>query len=448
MKVKVISRNPNDYLRETKLDIHKAPRNYDPKLHPFAVQREYQRALNAVKLDKIFAKPFIGSLDGHTDVVECLMKHPTSLSVLVSGASDGEIKIWNVARRQCLQTFNAHRGLVRGLCASRTSNHFFSIGDDSAIKQWRYGASNEDDDIESDEAVNTLIGRSMIMGVDHHYTKPLLMTCGEKVELWEETRSEPLQSYQWGADTVSKIKFNPVETDICVSTGSDRSLVIYDVKMSKPLRKVIMEMRSNTVSWNPMEAFHFTAANEDHDLYTFDMRNLSVPVQVHKDHVSAVIDVDYSPTGKEFVAGSYDKTVRIFPVNKGRSREVYHTKRMQRLTSVIWSLDNKYIYCGSDEMDIRIWKANASEKLGPSMHREEAAFQYQNKLKEKFAQFPEISRISRNRHVPKHVYHSQKEKRAMLQSRKRKEANRRAHSKPGSMPYKSERTKHIVGEEE
>lgn len=82
------------------------------------------------------------------------------------------------------------------------------------------------------------------------------------------------------------------------------------------------------------------------------------------DHTSAVIDVDYAPTGREFVSGSYDKTIRIFESLKGHSRDVYHTKRMQRLTCVKWTLDNKYILSGSDEMNIRMWKARASEKLG------------------------------------------------------------------------------------
>lgn len=85
---------------------------------------------------------------------------------------------------------------------------------------------------------------------------------------------------------------------------------------------------------------------------------------MHTDHVGAVTDVDYSPTGKEFVSGSYDKSVRIYEADKAHSREIYHTKRMQRLTSVLWSLDNKYILSSSDEMNIRVWKARASEKLG------------------------------------------------------------------------------------
>ena len=45
-------------------------------------------------------------------------------------------------------------------------------------------------------------------------------------------------------------------------------------------------------------------------------------------------------------------------------REVYHTKRMQRVICVSWSLDDKYIISGSDEMNLRVWKANASQKLG------------------------------------------------------------------------------------
>lgn len=45
-------------------------------------------------------------------------------------------------------------------------------------------------------------------------------------------------------------------------------------------------------------------------------------------------------------------------------REVYHTKRMQHVICIKWSADNKYILSGSDEMNIRLWKANAAEKLG------------------------------------------------------------------------------------
>ncbi|XP_015272443.1 PREDICTED: DDB1- and CUL4-associated factor 13-like, partial [Gekko japonicus] len=126
MKVKVLSRNPDDYVRETKQDLQRVPRNYDPALHPFEVPREYTRALNATKLDRVFAKPFIASLDGHRDGVNCMAKHPQSLSTVLSGACDGEVKIWNLMKRECIRTLQAHEGFVRGICARFCGTSFFT----------------------------------------------------------------------------------------------------------------------------------------------------------------------------------------------------------------------------------------------------------------------------------------------------------------------------------
>ena len=108
MKVKVLRRRPEDYVRESKHDIHKLNRNYkyggrggdgvcnniltfeycSPELHPFEAEREYQRALNAVKLERVFAKPFLGSLDGHRDGLTCLAKHP-KVDLKCGGGSGG-----------------------------------------------------------------------------------------------------------------------------------------------------------------------------------------------------------------------------------------------------------------------------------------------------------------------------------------------------------------------
>lgn len=445
MKIKVLCRNPDDYLRETKKDIHKVQRNYDPALHPFEAAREYVRALNAVKLERVFAKPFLGSLDGHCDGIEALVKHPKRLTTIVSGCCDGEIKVWDISQRICTRTVQAHTGFVRGICFPQDGESFFSVGDDKTIKQWNSTAPAWG---ETEEALNTIVAKTMLTGINHHWKEPMFATCGERIDIWDESRAAPLRSFKWGVDSHCSVKFNPVETSLLGSCANDRSIMLYDTREALPLRKVVLQMRSNTICWNPMEAYVFTAANEDYNLYTFDLRNLQRPLNIHMDHISAVMDVDYAPTGKEFVTGSYDKTLRIFPVDKGRSREVYHTKRMQRLKCVLWSLDNRYILSGSDEMNIRIWKANSSEKMGLLHSREKNAANYNAKLKEKFAHHPQIKRIARHRHVPKHVVNATRELRSARESLKKKEANRRAHSKPGKVPYVSERDRHVVEEQE
>ena len=452
MKVKVLCRNPDDYVRETKKDIYKVPRNYDPNLHPLEVPREYTRALNATKLERVFAKPFIGNLEGHKDGVQCLAKHPTQLGVLFSGSCDGEIKIWNLSHRKCLQTQLAHDGFVRGICTNQMGTMYYSCGADKIVKHWKY-------DVEAQSDVNmpstsksvlvpiqTIVGKTFYTSIDHHWKKPIYATSGEKVDIWDETRLEPLQSYTWGVDSHSSLRFNPIEYSLLASTASDRSIILYDMRQSVPLRKVVLEMNSNAICWNPLEAMVFTVANEDYNLYTFDLRNLKQHLQVHMDHVGAVINVDYSPTGKEIVSASYDKTIRIFQIQSGHSRDVYHTKRMQHVISCKWSLDDKYLVSASDEMNIRVWKAHSAEKLGLLKPREREQLQYGDKLKEKFKHYPEIKRIKRHRHLPKQIFNAQKEIRKMKASRQRKEANRRINSKEGTVPFVSEKKKHIINE--
>ncbi|KAK9882994.1 hypothetical protein WA026_001209 [Henosepilachna vigintioctopunctata] len=440
MKVKVLSRNPEHYLRETKFDIHKVPRNYDPDLHPFAAAREYIRALNAVKLERVFAKPFVCNLDGHTDSISCISKHPKGLSSLVSGAFDGEIRVWDIPQQVCVRNFTAHDGIVRGISYIPNGNSFTSIGDDKIIKTWN---SLRPQFGEEEKPLNSILSKTILYGISHHRRDPIFATCGEVCQIWNESRSEPIKTFQWGVDSLHDITFNPVETTLLASCASDRSVILYDMRDKAPLRKIIMKLRINKLCWNPMEAYIFTCASEE-NLYSFDTRNLKHPVNIHHDHVDAVTYIDYSPTGREFVSGSYDKTIRIYETDKGHSRDVYHTKRMQRLTCVQWTLDNKYILSGSDEMNIRIWKARASEKLGPLKPRERASLNYSESLKEKYASHPQIRRIKRHRQIPKHIFNAQNVLKAMRQKNKRKEANRRAHSKPGSVPFVPERKNHHV----
>jgi WD repeat and SOF domain-containing protein 1 len=355
------------------------------------------------------------------------------------------VRVWNLAERKCLQTYNAHDGFVRGLCMNPTASMFFSCGNDKIIKHWKYDLETVTSLL---EPVQTIVGRTFYTSIDHHMKKPMYATSGEKIDVWDETHLEPIKSYSWGVDSHYVVKFSPVEYHLMASCAADRSIILYDVRQSVPVRKVVMAMSSNSLCWNPLEAMLFTVASEDHNLYTFDMRKLDTPLQVHMDHTAAVMSVDYSPTGKEFVTASYDKTIRFFQANNGRSHEIYHTKRMQHVMAVKWSLDNKYVISGSDEMNIRIWKSHASEKLGLTRPREREQLEYGDKIKEKFKHFPEIKRIKRHRHLPKPIYNAQKEMRIQKASRQRKDANRRAHSKPGTIPYVSEKKKHVIEEQE
>lgn len=65
------------------------------------------------------------------------------------------------------------------------------------------------------------------------------------------------------------------------------------------------------------------------------------------------------------------------------------------MTSTLFTADARFVLSGSDDGNVRMWKARASEKLGIIDARERAAIEYRDTLKEKWKFDPEVGRVSR-----------------------------------------------------
>lgn len=182
--------------------------------------------------------------------------------------------------------------------------------------------------------ISAYLGQNAFTSVSCHRTHPTFAASSSVISIYDlnRTNSAPIETIAWptSTDTITTVAFNQTETSILASAASDRSIVLYDLRTSSPLARSVLRMSSNAISWNPMEAINFAVANEDHNIYLFDMRNLNRALNVLRDHVHAVMDVEFSPTGEELVSASYDRSVRLWNRNQGHSRDVYHTKRMQR----------------------------------------------------------------------------------------------------------------------
>jgi hypothetical protein len=88
-KISVLQHDPAAHLPQRPGDPTPTSRNLDPLQHPFARARERTRAVNAAKMERMFAKPFVGSIEGHVDAIEVLVRKPGSLSIVASGSWDG-----------------------------------------------------------------------------------------------------------------------------------------------------------------------------------------------------------------------------------------------------------------------------------------------------------------------------------------------------------------------
>lgn len=110
--------------------------------------------------------------------------------------------------------------------------------------------------------------------------------------------------------------------------------------------------------------------------------------------------------------------------------------------------DSKFILSGSDDGNVRLWRANASKREGIKSARQRQKLEYDEAIKERYSHMPEIRRIKRHRHVPKQVKKAGEIKAEELASIKRRRENERKHSKKGLVPRRPEREKMVLGTEE
>ncbi|MCJ1246696.1 rRNA-processing protein sof1 [Trapelia coarctata] len=445
MKVKALSRSSASH-QAPGSTVARQPRNLDPALHPFERAREYTRALNATKLERMFAAPFIAQLgNGHVDGVYTMAKDPESLQRFASGSGDGVVKVWDLTSREEIWNTQAHEGIVKGMCWTKDKK-LLSCASDKSIRLFDpYNTAS------GTAPLATYLGQSAFTGLSHHRSLPNFAASSSVISIYDLSRAtaSPVQTLHWptSADTINALAFNQVETSILASTATDRSIVLYDLRTSSALSKVTLALASNSIAWNPMEAFNFAVANEDHNIYMFDMRKLDRALNVFKDHVAAVMDVEFSPTGEELVSASYDRTVRLWDRASGHSRDIYHTKRMQRVFSAKFTPDSHYILTGSDDGNIRLWRAQASSRGGIKSARQRQKLEYDETLKERYKHMPEIRRIKCHRHLPKQVKKAGEIKAEELKSIKRRQENERKHSKKGLVPRRSERENMVLATE-
>ena len=97
---------------------------------------------------------------------------------------------------------------------------------------------------------------------------------------------------------------------------------------------------------------------------------------------------------------------------------------MQRVLSVKFSGEGRFILSGSEDTNIRIWKTTANEKLGLVDGREKRAMDYRRSLAERYQHVEEVGRIKNHRHVPKWIKNEGKRRSDKFESRKIAESNK------------------------
>ncbi len=99
------------------------------------------------------------------DGVYCTAATKRSLVQFISGAGDGEVRVWDLDHRTCVWRAFAHSGFVRGLTVVPDGETFFSCGDNT-IKQWELGVAED-----LSQVNNLIILAQGVLRLQHACTK-------------------------------------------------------------------------------------------------------------------------------------------------------------------------------------------------------------------------------------------------------------------------------------
>ncbi|AFM97774.1 Sof1 domain-containing U3 snoRNP protein [Encephalitozoon hellem ATCC 50504] len=378
MKINTIYHKPEEICKERKKDVEYVSFAKDEVYHPFMREREFVRALNATKIERMLSKPFVTALSYHKEGIHVLARH-FQQALFASGSFDNQVVLWDMDQKSALKRFECNSS-IKGLGMDIEGNLY--AGQEKTVKKL------------GDE--QTYRCDSEVVGLDIMGTLNVGTTKG--VEIFDIERDFSKQ--QIGTRYPLCISTSPVLTNI-IGVGEQGGLSLFDIRIGKVIHSVTVGSRTNDISFSPMDGHIFVSGNEDFCAYLHDIRYLDEPSGIYRGHGNAVVSVEFNPSGTEIATGSFDKTIRIFDVNERKSRDTYYNKRMHNVFGVKYSHDSQFIVSGSDDGSIRVWKSYASKKLGALSKREKEALRYSEALREKYKEVGEISRISKHRFLPK-----------------------------------------------
>ena len=193
MKIKALSRSTAS-TQAPGSSVAKVTRNLDPNLHPFERAREYTRALNATKVERMFAQPFLGDFEpGHVDGVYSFAKDPNSLEHFASGSGDGIVKVWDFTSREEKWQAQAHENLVKGMCWTRDKK-LITCGSDRQIQLFEpYAQASKS------APKATWHGNSAFTSVSHHRSLPTFAAGSSSISIYDTSRTSgaPVSNLVW-----------------------------------------------------------------------------------------------------------------------------------------------------------------------------------------------------------------------------------------------------------
>lgn len=402
-------------------------------------QKEYVRAVKEVKLDHLFRKPFVCSLEGHDEGTTKLSKSAAEPNVFSSVGYDGSIHVWNINTREKIDTIESKE--IDSLNKHTASSSFFdgsllhSAGNRIIMRNRKYSAAIRNGEEPEAPKETEFTSASSVLDLSDGRGTTFFAATVDGVEMFDTERIRSTSVFRSDRQT-RKIVWHP-SLNWLVYGLEGTKITGYDTRTAGQTITINANTDFNSLSVDPARKNVFITGLNNGELRTYDTAYIrraqgafQTPcAKILRGHASPVLDAQYSPNGKNIVTGSLDRTIRVFKNDIHHTQEhIYYTKRMMCVNAVLCTNDNGYVLSGSTDSALRVWKLdpNRSSKLAVRSEQESRAVG--NLLKEKYRDVSELAAIKRHKIIPGALRLKMKDRYEHQQAIARREENRKNNS--------------------
>jgi len=278
----------------------------------------------------------------------------------------GEIKFWDVKKKQCYRTITAHDRWVRGLYWD--SNLLFSCSNDKTIKVWN---------VRTGTLVKTYSGHiNNVPMIQVSASNNRMISCSrdKSVKLWDIERCVAVNTYHGHASAVNCIAMN-IERSRVVSGDRGGSVCVWDIRKKKPTNTINTGLDVvQCIEFTNPEATNVVlgggSSRRDGDMYPFEVWDVSQKTKTKSlyGHVGFNWTMQYDYPTRKLVTAGADRSICVWDLEKGTfEREVTDrdgNNLKSRHGDSIYTLrfGASRIVSGSKDRRMKIWDFSKKNK--------------------------------------------------------------------------------------
>ena len=273
-------------------------------------------------------------------------------TILVSGSSDGTIKLWNVKTGKILITLKGH---TKGIACVKFSpdNSILASGSlDGTIKLWN---------IKDYRETNTIhVNSNGVNDLDFSFDSKTLVSGGRdgSLKLWDVRTGKEIKTLQEASlgkyfpESIFSVNFNPNGSKLIV--GTNFSFKLWNVENGKNLYEKPGSDIRVTATFSPNgEIFaigsgeggiHFLRSENGEDIQKIEASESSWGVNC----------IDFSPDGQIVASGNWNGIIELWNVENGQKIKSFQGHR-GNINSIDFSPDGKILASGGEDNSIRFW---------------------------------------------------------------------------------------------